>query len=151
MGSVGTTTILTELPSSIHSSESPPLIPSRRRMAAGIDVCNLRVTFVLIQASKATLQGTRALYKAIDDGSVLGWRMDPPLRMELPSSAVRVKEGDMYTAYCRELDIASCGTNTEEAWGNLREAFDIFLQETRRKGTLEVLLEEAGLTKLRPC
>jgi len=54
----------------------------------------------------------------------------------------------MYTAYCRELDIASCGTSIEEAWGNLREAFDIFLQEARRKGTLQELLEEAGLTEL---
>lgn len=52
----------------------------------------------------------------------------------------------MYTAYCRELDIASCGRTVEEAWRNLHEAFQIFVEETARKGTLQDLLQEAGLT-----
>lgn len=55
------------------------------------------------------------------------------------------KEGRMYTAYCRELDLASCGRTIEEAWENLREVFQIFLEETAKKGTLSELLEEAGL------
>jgi predicted RNase H-like HicB family nuclease len=55
------------------------------------------------------------------------------------------REGQMYTAYCRELDLASCGRTVEEAWRNLREAFEIFLEETAKKGTLQGLLEEAGL------
>ena len=55
------------------------------------------------------------------------------------------KEGGMYTAYCRELDLASCGHTVEEAWANLKEVFEIFLEETSKKGTLQELLEEAGL------
>ncbi|HED04152.1 MAG TPA: hypothetical protein ENI60_05235 [Candidatus Fraserbacteria bacterium] len=55
------------------------------------------------------------------------------------------KEGSMYTAYCRELDLASCGRTIEEAWNNLREVFQIFLKETSQKGTLKELLAEAGL------
>lgn len=51
----------------------------------------------------------------------------------------------MYTAYCRELDIASCGQTVEKAWSNLHEVFQIFLEETTKKGTLHELLEEAGL------
>lgn len=56
------------------------------------------------------------------------------------------KEGQMYMAYCRELDLASCGRTIEEAWANLKEVFEIFLEETSKKGTLKELLEEAGLT-----
>jgi len=55
------------------------------------------------------------------------------------------REGQMYTAYCRELDLASCGRTVEEAWQNLHEAFEIFLEETAKKGTLQELLEDAGL------
>lgn len=54
------------------------------------------------------------------------------------------KEGNMYTSYCREIDVASCGQSTEEARKNLREAIEIFFEETSRKGTLRELLEEAG-------
>ncbi len=55
------------------------------------------------------------------------------------------REGQMYVSYCRELDLASCGRTVEEAWKNLHEAFEIFLEETVKKGTLQELLEEAGL------
>ena len=58
------------------------------------------------------------------------------------------KEGQMYTAYCRELDLATCGRTIEEAWNNLQEAFQIFLEETSKKGTLAGLLEEACLMEL---
>ena len=54
------------------------------------------------------------------------------------------KEGNMYTAYCRELDVASCGKTIDEAWKNLKEVLEIFLEETSKKGTLEDLLLEAG-------
>lgn len=56
------------------------------------------------------------------------------------------REGDAYTAYCRELDLASCGRTVEEAWRNLHEVFRVFVEETTRKGTLQALLQEAGLT-----
>jgi predicted RNase H-like HicB family nuclease len=73
---------------------------------------------------------------------IIGFAMSSK-RLHLTAEVWR--EGQMYTAYCRELDLASCGRTVEEAWENLREAFTIFLEETSRKGTLKELLEEAGL------
>jgi predicted RNase H-like HicB family nuclease len=54
------------------------------------------------------------------------------------------KEGNMYTAYCPELDVASCGTTIEEAQKNLLEVIEIQLEETARLGTLKTFLEDAG-------
>ena len=54
------------------------------------------------------------------------------------------KEGNMYTSYCPELDVASCGQTVDEARKNLREALEIFIEKISKLGTLEELLEEAG-------
>jgi len=54
------------------------------------------------------------------------------------------KEGNMYSSYCPELDVASCGKTVKEARKNLREAIEIFIEETKKLGTLDDLLEEAG-------
>lgn len=54
------------------------------------------------------------------------------------------KEGNMYTAYCPELDIASCGYDIEEARKNLLEVIEIQLEETAQLGTLKTFLEDAG-------
>ena len=54
------------------------------------------------------------------------------------------KEGGMFTAYCPELDIASCGHTSEEAKKNLREVIEIQLEETAKLGTLNDFLAEAG-------
>jgi len=54
------------------------------------------------------------------------------------------KEGGMFTAYCPELDVASCGHTSEEAKKNLREAIEIQLEETAKFGTLNDFLAEAG-------
>lgn len=54
------------------------------------------------------------------------------------------KEGDMYTSYCPELDLASCGETIEQAKKNLLEVVEIFIEETSKLGTLRELLEEAG-------
>ncbi|MEA3281156.1 MAG: hypothetical protein U9Q68_01120 [Euryarchaeota archaeon] len=54
------------------------------------------------------------------------------------------KEGGMFTAYCPELDIASCGHTPEEAKKNLGEVIGIQLEETARLGTLKDFLAEAG-------
>ena len=48
MGSAGTGTTLITPPSSIHSKRSPPLMPYRLRMAAGIAVCARFVTLVVV-------------------------------------------------------------------------------------------------------
>jgi len=54
------------------------------------------------------------------------------------------KEGNMYTAYCPELDVVSCWRSVEEAGKNLLEAIEIQLEETHRLGTLKMFLKEAG-------
>ena len=54
------------------------------------------------------------------------------------------KEGNMYTAYCPELDVASCGRDIEEARNNLIEVIEIQLEETAQLGTLKTFLEDAG-------
>lgn len=54
------------------------------------------------------------------------------------------KEGNMYTAYCPELDVASCGRDIEEARNNLLEVIEIQLEETAKLGTLKTFLEDAG-------
>lgn len=54
------------------------------------------------------------------------------------------KEGNMYTAYCPELDVVSCGRDVEEARKNLLEVIEIQLEETAKLGTLKEFLEDAG-------
>ena len=54
------------------------------------------------------------------------------------------QEGNMYTAYCPELDVASCGSDVEQARKNLLEAIEIQLEETAKLGTLKAFLEDAG-------
>lgn len=54
------------------------------------------------------------------------------------------KEGGMYTSFCPEIDVTSCGRTVAEAKKNLREALDIYVEETSKMGTLNDLLEEAG-------
>jgi predicted RNase H-like HicB family nuclease len=54
------------------------------------------------------------------------------------------EEGGMFTAYCPELDVASCGHTQEEAKKNLGEVIVIQLEETARLGTLKDFLTEAG-------
>ena len=54
------------------------------------------------------------------------------------------KEGNMYIAYCPELDVASCGKSTEEAGKNLLEVIEIQLEEAAKLGTLRAFLENAG-------
>lgn len=56
------------------------------------------------------------------------------------------KEGDMYVAYIPQLDLSSCGETVDEAKKNIRAATDAFLEEIKRMGTLEQVLEEAGFS-----
>ena len=55
------------------------------------------------------------------------------------------KEGNMYVSYCPELDIASCGENVDHAKKNLKEVILINLEEAQKLGTLDDILQEAGL------
>ena len=52
-----------------------------------------------------------------------------------------------YVAYTPELDVASCGPTEEKARKNLQEAVVLTLDEVRRKGKLNDLLEELGFQK----
>ncbi len=54
------------------------------------------------------------------------------------------REGNMYVAYCPELDVPSCGETVEQAKRNLKEVIQIHLMETAKMGTLDKLLEDAG-------
>ncbi len=66
---------------------------------------------------------------------------------DLITTAEIWEEGGMYTSYCPELDIASCGHTPEEARKNLAEVIAIQLEETARMGTLDELLRESGYTR----
>ena len=54
------------------------------------------------------------------------------------------QEGGMFTSYCPELDITSCGHTVDEAKKNLRVVIEIQLEETAKLGTLKDFLAEAG-------
>ena len=45
------------------------------------------------------------------------------------------KEGNMFTAYCPELDVASCGHSSGEAKKNLSEVIEIQLEEISKLDT----------------
>lgn len=57
------------------------------------------------------------------------------------------KEGNMYVSFCPELDISSCGNNVFEAKKNLVEAIQINFEETKKTGTFDQFLNEAGFIK----
>jgi len=50
-----------------------------------------------------------------------------------------------FIAYNPELDISSCGMTEEKAQKMLQEAIETLLKGARKDGTLNQLLEEAGL------
>ncbi|MBI3274049.1 MAG: type II toxin-antitoxin system HicB family antitoxin [Candidatus Colwellbacteria bacterium] len=54
------------------------------------------------------------------------------------------KEGEMYVAYCKELDVSSCGNSIDEARKNIKDALLGFLKSANDRGVLEEILEEAG-------
>lgn len=53
-------------------------------------------------------------------------------------------EGSTYVAHCPELDVSSCGDSIEKARRMLRSAVRLFLEESEKLGTLDVILKEAG-------
>lgn len=57
------------------------------------------------------------------------------------------KEGRHFVAYTPELDVASQGKSSVHAEERLREAVALFLEETKRMGTLDRVLERAGFFK----
>lgn len=66
--------------------------------------------------------------------------------LRLDFDMIVFREGDSYVGYCPELDVSSCGSDADEARRNLRTAVRVFLEETRKMGTLDQVLVEAGYT-----
>lgn len=58
------------------------------------------------------------------------------------------KEDDQYVAIAPELNVSSFGSTQFEAENSLKEAVELFLEECKRMGTLDEILEEAGFKKL---
>jgi len=67
------------------------------------------------------------------------------MKMKLSEEVWR--EGNMYVSYCPELDVASCGETVDQARMNLQEVILINLEETKKMGTFDRFLEEAGFCK----
>jgi len=55
------------------------------------------------------------------------------------------KEGSQYASWCPELDVASCGSNIEEACKNLNEAVSCLLDAYKETGELQEFLTERGI------
>ncbi len=58
---------------------------------------------------------------------------------------VVTQEGKQYSAWCPELDIASCGDTPEEAIKNLGDAVELYLNTLEEEGERERLFKEKGI------
>lgn len=55
-------------------------------------------------------------------------------------------EGDHWLARCKALDVMTQGKTVDEATRNLDEALLLFMESCIRRGVIDQVLEEAGLT-----
>ena len=55
------------------------------------------------------------------------------------------KDGTMWSAYCDELGMATCGITREEAEENLVKTLQTLMRVLRRRGILEQTLESVGI------
>jgi len=67
------------------------------------------------------------------------------LQFNLPVSFF--KEGKSIVAYCKVLDLSTCGKNLKDAQRMFDEAATIFLEELVKMGTLEEVLLDLGWEK----
>lgn len=58
---------------------------------------------------------------------------------------VVTKEGEQYSSWCPQLDIASCGDSLEEAVEGLRDALELYLNTLKEKGEQEQVFKERGI------
>ena len=63
-------------------------------------------------------------------------------------TALIEREGDGYVALCPELDVASQGETVEEAWHNLTEAVELFLEAANTEEIRERLHPEVYVSHL---
>ncbi len=64
--------------------------------------------------------------------------------IHVPYTSQLFEEDEQIVALCPELSVSSFGDTPEDALSSLQEAVSLFLDECRRMGTLEEVLEEAG-------
>ena len=57
------------------------------------------------------------------------------------------KEDHVYVGLCPHLNVSSFGETLPEAKTSLQEAVEAFIEECEAMGTLEAVLEEAGLER----
>ena len=62
-------------------------------------------------------------------------------------TAIVEKKGNLYSALCPELDVASQGTTIEEATANLKEAVELFLECADAKEIKQRLHTEVFITR----
>ena len=58
---------------------------------------------------------------------------------------VVTKEGNQYSSWCPELDIASCGDNPEDAVRNLGDALELYIKTLEEEGGRERVFREKGI------
>ena len=67
------------------------------------------------------------------------------LPQQLPLEVEITWDGGAYVSHCPSLNVCSQGNTVEEAESNILEALNAFIGECQRMGTLEEVLEDAGL------
>lgn len=55
------------------------------------------------------------------------------------------KEGNQFSSWCPELDIASCGDNVEDATENLSDALEVYLNTLEEEGEWKQVFKERGI------
>jgi len=78
----------------------------------------------------------------MEERRVIGLKEDN--EMKIKYNVLVFKEGDTYVAYTPQLDLSSCGATPHEARKMLDEAMGLFLEEAKKLGTLEDILQESG-------
>ncbi len=68
--------------------------------------------------------------------------------MNIPVKIEVFKEGEVYVALSPDLNVSSFGETIEDAKRSVKEAVEAFIEECKRMGTLEEVLEESGFSKI---
>ncbi len=58
---------------------------------------------------------------------------------------VVTKEGNQYSSWCPDLDIASCGDSPEDAVKNLGDALELYLNTLEEEGELSQVFKERDI------
>ena len=60
-----------------------------------------------------------------------------------------IKEGERLVAYSPVLDLSTSGKSYDEVKKRFTEIIDIFFEEIKKKGSIEIVLKELGWEKVR--